>query len=198
MKNEISNVDLKDNVLFKETIENDHSKSLFMNSSISAIYQQGVLCPLEPLALPESANVQIQVISPEYFIISRPRYSNAFQRRLVIIHELLAEIEENWENESDQEIFPQILQIDLKLLWHLCQTSHREFCAMLELSAMHLEPNELTLEQVAAFRLGLGIIEQEVIAQKDMDHIHDLLIDAGLPPSFSFDHATVQSYLDEF
>lgn len=160
-----------------------------MTSTVAAIYQRGVFRPLEPLTLPESTKVQIQVLSPQHI--------TAFQRRLMIIRELLMELEETLGNRADQKIFPQILQADLKMLWHLCQPIQREFCAMLELSAVHLDASNLTSVQIAAFRFGLDLLEQDTITKTDIDRCYDLLVDAGLPPSFSYDKETVQSYLDE-
>lgn len=188
----------QDNVLVKNRIENGYSTELLVNATIAAIYQQGVLRPLEPLTLPEATNVQIQVLAPEYLRENYKPSFNAFEHRLRIIYDLLTQAEENWGNVSEREVFPQILQQDLKSLWYLSPLSHRDFCAMLELSAMHLDSHDLNLEQIRAFRFGLRIIEQDEITENDMDLSHDHLIDAGLPPSFSFDEATVQSYLDEF
>lgn len=155
-----------------------------MNSTVAAIYQRGVFRPLEPLTLPESTKVQIQVLSSQNV--------TAFQRRLLIIRDLLTELKETLGNSADQKIFLQILQADLKMLWHLCQPVQREFCAMLELSAMHLNANNVTLAQIAAFRFGLEIIGQDEITKTEIDRYHDLLIDADLLLSFRFDQKTAE------
>lgn len=160
-----------------------------MNSTISAIYQHGVFRPLEQLTLPEATRVQIQLLLP--------KQHNAFQRRLMNLYALLLDRAENGAINNDAQLFPQILQSDLKMLWYLCKPTQRDFCAMLELAALHLDGEQLTAEQVTAFQFGLERLEQEQVTKNDFDHCYEMLVAAGLPPSFSFDDETVKSLLDE-
>lgn len=160
-----------------------------MNSTISAIYQHGVFRPLEQLTLPEATQVQIQLLSP--------KQHNAFQRRLMNLYDLLLDRVENGVMDNDDQLFPQILQSDLKMLWYLCKPAQRDFCAMLELAAMHLDGERITAEQIAAFQFGLERLDQEQVTKIDFDHCYEMLVAAGLPPSFSFDDETVKSLFDE-
>lgn len=159
-----------------------------MNSTISAIYQHGVFRPLEQLTLPESTRVQIQLLLP--------KQHNTFQRRLMNLYALLLDRAENGVINNDAQLFPQILQSDLKMLWYLCNPAQRDFCAMLELAALHLDGEQLTAEQIAAFQFGLECLEQEQVTKNDFDHCYEMLVAAGLPPSFSFDFES-QSQIDQ-
>ncbi|MEM7533921.1 MAG: antitoxin family protein [Chloroflexota bacterium] len=163
-----------------------------MNTTISAVYEQGALRLFTPLKLPESTNVQVQVLSKNAY------KQRAFHRRLATIHDVLSQVEQEWSNNAVRHMFPQILRTDLKMLWHLCKPPQRELCTMLELSAIHLNSEDLTHEQVSAFRSGIGLLESDKIQSNDFDACYDRLIDVGLPPSFSYDDAVVESYLDEF
>lgn len=148
-----------------------------MNITVSAVYEQGVLHLFNPLKLPESTSVQIQVWAKHQY------RQSAFRRRLAALHDLFLQIEQDWSNDLVRQLFPQILQTDLKMLWHLCQPPHSEFCAMLELSAMHLEQHELTLKHVAVFQFGIELLDNDELTEADFDACYERLVDAELFPS---------------
>lgn len=163
-----------------------------MNTTVSAVYEQGALRLSTPLKLPESTNVKVQIWSNKLY----PQ--RAFHRRLATTRDLLTQVEQEWSNDEVRRVFPQILRTDLKRIWHLCKPPSSEFCAMLELGAMHLDEQTLTLEQVHVFSFGIDLLEQDTLTDADFDACYNRLVDVGLPPSFSFDDATVESYVNEY
>jgi len=110
---------------------------------------------------------------------------------------LLSSLEQDWSNELVRQLFPRLLEADLRTLWHLCRPSQRELCAILELAAAHIHPDSLTHEQAAAMRFAFDLLEQETLTNADLNECHERLTAAGLPPAFALDTETVQSYLDE-
>jgi hypothetical protein len=70
-------------------------------------------------------------------------------------------------------------------------------CALLQLSAGHLQPDRLTHAQIAAIRFVLDQLAVPTFTEADISIGHEQLVAAGLPSSFAFPPAMIQSYLDE-
>jgi len=122
----------------------------------------------------------------------------SFSHSLDGLRRLLASLEQDWSNDLVRQLFLRLLRADLRTLWHLCRSSQRELCAMLELAAARVHPDSLSHEQVAALRSTLGLLERETPTDANLNECHDRLTAVSLPPAFALDSETVQSYLDEF
>jgi len=163
-----------------------------MATTISAVYEQGTLRLLKPLKLPEHSQVRVQIFTDD----THPS-EVSFSQCLRSLRQLLASMEQDWSNDLVRQLFPRLLRADVRALWHLCQPSQRELCAILELAAAHIRPDSLTHEQVAAIRFAFDLLEREALTDADLNETHERLTAAGLPPAFALDAETVQSYLDE-
>ncbi|MEZ4711937.1 MAG: antitoxin family protein [Caldilineaceae bacterium] len=168
-----------------------------MTKTVSAIYAAGSLQLLEPLGLPDATKVQVQVIEPEAAVDNGFQQADAFRHCLVNIRHLLAETEQQWAVELIREALPHILHNELRTLWYLCAPPQRKVCAMLELSAKHLDATQMTLDQLAAFRLGLDLLERGELTDSDLKSCRRALIDVGLPPRLTLGDELIQSYVDE-
>jgi hypothetical protein len=150
------------------------------------------LRPLKPLQLPERSHVRLQLLTDETEAIELP-----FARCLEGLRHLLASVEQNSSDNLVRQLFPQLIRTDLRTLWHLSRPAQRELIASLELAAGHLRPEDLIREQIAALRFALGLLDRQSVANADLDECRERLTAAGLPPTFTLDAETVQSYLDE-
>ena len=168
-----------------------------MNKTVSAIYAAGSLQLLEPVILPESTKVQVQIVHPEIGSVTSYRQADSFRHCLANIHHLLNRAEANWSIDLVRQTLPNILRNDLKTLWDLCDYPQRKLCAMLELSAKHLDEKRLSLEQVAVLRAGLDLLEQDDISEPELKKYRRRLVEVGLPPTFILEQSVVQSYVDE-
>ena len=163
-----------------------------MSTTIAAVYEQGTLRLLDPVALDESSQVQVQILPA-----NGDGQATSFERQLVSTQQLLSAVENEWINDLVRDVFPRLLQEDLRTLWHLCQPPYSTLCAMLQLAAAHLQSDNLTHEQIAAIRLGLDFLSQPDLTEANIYECHQRLTASGLSPAFALDAETVQSYLDE-
>ena len=163
-----------------------------MEQTLSAVYEHGSLRLLDPVDLAESSPVQVQILPPKGDFRTL-----AFKRQLARTQELLLTYEKEQESDLVRRVFLQILQTDLHTLWHLMQPPRRMLCTMLLLSARHLQPDTISPEQIAAIRFVLDRLATPTFAETDIDLCRERLISAGLPSSFAFPPAVIQSYLDE-
>ena len=63
-----------------------------MNTTVSAVYEQGALRLFTPLTLPESTNVKVQIWSNKTY----PQ--RASHRRIAAIRDLLTQVVKEWSN----------------------------------------------------------------------------------------------------
>ncbi|MEM7535810.1 MAG: hypothetical protein AAF639_26765, partial [Chloroflexota bacterium] len=127
----------------------------------------------EPLSLPELTPVDIQI---------HPKADDSYQANVIcngitLLLNFLTRVEANWSVDIVRDVFPQTLRNELQALWQLCNTQHqyRKLCAMLELSSMHLDSTELSLDQVEAFRYGLNLLRKSTLADVDLAACYDQL-----------------------
>lgn len=168
-----------------------------MYKTVSAIYAAGSLQLLEPLALPESTKVQVQIFNSETDVASAYQPVDSFRHCLGNIHHLLTQVEQHWSVDLVHQTLPRLLNNELRTLWYLCALPQRKLCAMLELSAKQLDAAQLTVEQLAALRFGLDMLEKDALTELDLKICRRKLVDVGLPPRFTLNDAVVQSYVDE-
>lgn len=163
-----------------------------MNTTVAAIYEQGALRLLNPLSLPESSRVQVQILTQ-----SADLQAEAFARQLLSLYQLLSTLEDEWENDLMREAVLQLLQADLRTLWHLTQSPARVLCAMLQLAAGHLQTATLAHAQIEAIRFVLDRLTDLAVTEAKIRLCHERLTAVGLPPSFAFPAEMIQSYGDE-
>lgn len=166
-------------------------EELQMNATLSAIYEQGNLRLFKPLKLPEQSQVWVQVLS------NNRDHKVLKNRYLAELRRLLASLEENWSSNLVRELFPKLLQDNLRLLWRIAQPSQRKVCSMLVLAASNIDPDRLTHQQIAAIHFALDLLEQKSVTDADLDACDERLTAVNLPPAFALDAETVQSYLEE-
>ena len=85
-----------------------------MNTTVSAIYEAGSLQLLEPVALPESAKVQVQIVNGEMGTKETYRQADSFRHCLDNIHHLLTQVEQHWSVDLVRQTLPRILHNELK------------------------------------------------------------------------------------
>lgn len=168
-----------------------------MTKTISAIYEAGYLQLLEPLILPDSTQVQVQIIYADIEAEHTDQQSASFHHCLVNIHRILTEVEQHWSVDFFRQSLPHLLQNELRMLWYLCTDLPRKLCAMLELSAKHLDETRLTREQLEAFRLSLDLLTKDELTETDLKTCRRHLVEVGLPPRFTLPDSVVQNYVDE-
>lgn len=167
-----------------------------MGTTVAAIYERGALYLRSPIQLPDATEVQVQIVTPAINAKTNSPV-DSFLPHLTHIHHLLDAVELNWVSDLTRTLFPQLLQTNLHTLWHLVQPPRRTLCTLLLLSAGHLQPDNLTHEQIAAIRFTLDRLVAPTFSEVDIDQSREHLISAGLPSSFAFPPAMIQSYLDE-
>lgn len=166
-----------------------------MDTTIPAIYEQGVFHPLEPLELPESTMVEVHLLANDHG--SRVQ-TTTFQQYVIRLRAALPQLAKKWSEELVQQTFIKIFRDDLQTLWYLCPISHRDLCAML-LLAIQGDPKErLAAPQLAALQFVLNKLEQPELTEADVEECHEKLLAADLFLSFDLDNNALQSYLDEF
>ncbi|MEZ4862200.1 MAG: antitoxin family protein [Caldilineaceae bacterium] len=168
-----------------------------MNKTVSAIYAAGALQLLEPVALPEAAKVQVQIFDREAEPEIGYRQTDSFRHCISNLRHLLTQVERHWAVDEARQTLPRVLRSELKTLWHLCEPPQRKLCAMLELSAKHLDEAQITHEQIAAFQFALEQLEKDPITEIDLKTCRQQLIAVGLPPRFTLGDEVVQTYVDE-
>ncbi len=168
-----------------------------MNKTVSAIYAAGSLQLLEPVTLPESAKVQVQILDTEADPETGYRQTDSFRHCVGNLRHLLTQVERHWAVDVARQTLPRVLRSELKTLWHLCEPPQRRLCAMLELSANHLDETQITLEQIAAFQFALDLLEKDPITELHLKTCRQQLTAVGLPPRFTLGDEVVQSYVDE-
>lgn len=165
--------------------------------SLPAIYEHGILRPLEPLVLPEASQVRVQILNGE-----TDEQEAAYQRALGELQRFLLTVEQNWANPLVQQVFVQRIETNLRALWRLADPDVRELCGMLVMASVQVQPEQTPQAQLQAFLVGVGLLEKASLdkyplTDNDLDRCYDQLTLAGLPPSLSLPEKVVQSYLDE-
>lgn len=163
-----------------------------MSVTLPVIYEQGILRPLEPLTLPESSRMTVQILGEEL-----DEYALSFQRALADLQRLLQSVEQNWSNALVRQVFIQLIEPQLRTLWRFAPPSLSELCGLLVLAASHVDAKQLTLEQLQALHFGLSLLTRPTVTDVDLDELQDRCILAGIPPALTFPTAMVQSYIDE-
>lgn len=163
-----------------------------MSVTLPVIYEQGILRPLEPLALPESSRITVQILGQE-----PAEYALSFQRALADLRRLLQSVEQNWSNALVRQVFVQLIEPQLRTLWRFAPPLLSELGGMLVLAATHLDAQRLTQEQLQALRVGVSLLAHPTVTDTELDEWQDRCILAGIPPALTFPEAMVQSYIDE-
>ena len=163
-----------------------------MNATVSAVYEQGALHLVQPLKLPERSQVWVQVLSDH-----TDEQEISFKRYLATVRRLMVSLEQNWSSHLVRQLFPKLLQDDLRTLSRLAQPPQSELCSMLFLAVTHICTDKITKEQMAAIYFALDLLEQETLTNADLDACDECLTALDLPASFALDAETVQSYLEE-
>lgn len=159
---------------------------------ISAIYEKGTFRPTKPISMREASQVQLQILADNAEV---DRFS--FNHSLLELYALLDSVEKGWTNQTVRQLFSQMLEHDLRVLWHQSQPFQRELCSMLTLAATHVKPDTLTSIQVSAIRGCLHFLEQDELSEQDLDQCHEELTKASLHTSFAFDDDLIQSYVND-
>lgn len=159
---------------------------------ISAVYEKGTFRPTKPISMRESSQVQLQILADDVGVDRFP-----FNHSLLELYALLDAVEKGWTNQTVRQLFPQMLEHDLRVLWHQSKPFQRELCAMLTLAATHIKPNTLISPQISAIRGCLHFLEQDELSEKDLAQCHEELTNASLHTSFAFDETVIQSYFNE-
>lgn len=165
-----------------------------MNATVSAVYEQGALHLVKPLKLPERSQVWVQVLSDN---TDEQEKEGSFKRYLATVRRLMASLQQNWSSHLVRQLFPKLLQDDLRTLSRLAQPPQSELCSMLFLAVTHIHQDKITKKQVTAIYFALDLLEQNTLTDADLDTCYERLIAVDLPPSFALDAETVQSYLEE-
>lgn len=168
-----------------------------MGITLPAIYEHGILRPLEPLVLPEASRVRVQILNDE-----RDEREASYQRALADLRRFLTAVEQDWSNPLVQQVFAQRLETDVRALWRLAHPAVRELCGMLVLASTQVYPAQTSQEQVRVFLFGLSLLEialleRQPLTDADLDACYEQFTRVGLPPSLSLNEKVVQSYLDE-
>lgn len=163
-----------------------------MDQTLSAVYEHGSLRLLDPVDLAESSPVQVQILA-----IEGNFQTLAFKRQIMSIRRLLTTVEDAWNDELVRDVFPTILRADLHTLWQVGCEPHRTLCALLQLSAARLQPEQLTHEQITAIRFALDHLAQPSLTEAEILASHSRFLDANFPPAFVLDAEAIQSYIDE-
>lgn len=164
-----------------------------MNTTISAIYEQGVFHPLEPLELPEATLVQVHLPPDNSASVEMA----TIQQYVARLRTALPQLAKQWTEKIVQQTYTNIFRDNLQTLWYLCPPLHRDLCAMLLLAIQNLGGEKLSASQIDAIHFVLNKIEQEELTELDMEASHERLLEADLFLSFSLDQDALQSYLDE-
>ena len=114
------------------------------------------------MALAESSQVQVQILAQELDF-----QTSAFQRQLATIRRLLVSVENDWNDDLVRQCFPSILQSDLHTLWQVGREPQRTLCALLQLSAAQLKPDQLTHKQIEAIRFALDNLAQPSLTEAE-------------------------------
>lgn len=163
-----------------------------MDQTLSAIYEHGSLRLLEPVDLPESSPVLVQILEPKEDL-----QTLAFKRLLTRIQELLRRFEKEPQGDLMRTAFLQILETDLQTLWALSQPPRRMLSTLLQLAVKRLPPETLHNDHILALRF---VLEQMALPTVTDETIHlcvERLAAAGIPAAFAFSAEIVQSYVDE-
>ncbi|MEZ4860728.1 MAG: antitoxin family protein [Caldilineaceae bacterium] len=164
-----------------------------MDTTISAIYQQGAFYPLEPLELPESTMVQVQVVGPDSVQVR----TDIFHQCLARLYTALPRFSRHWSESVVYHTFAKMFRDDLQMLWYLCSSSQRDLCAMLMLATQNIHEETLSTKQVEAVRFVLSKIAQERLTEAEMEECLEQLFEADLYLTFSLGPEALQDYLDE-
>lgn len=165
-----------------------------MDTTISAIYEQGAFHLLEPLELPESTMVQVHVLTKDDPTIP----TSVFQQYVTRLRSALPQLARKWSEEIVHQTFIKLFRDNLQTLWYLSPSTHRDLCAMLILATQNLPLEGLSIAQIEAIRFVLNKIEQEELTELAMAECHEKLLEADLFLSFDLDNDALKSYLDEF
>ena len=155
--------------------------------AIPAIYQHGLLHPLQTLSLPEASRVWLRVSVDE---------DERFMQQVAQLQQLLAAYFAET-TATIRHLLPKLLQTDLYLLWQLAPMQKREVCTMLALATQNLNSNHLTHEQLKTLQVGIQLLAQKNIPEDALNTLHHNLIAVNLPPIFSLNEATLNQYLDD-
>lgn len=164
-----------------------------MNTTISAIYEQGVFHPLEPLELPEATLVQVHLPPDDHANAAMVTIRQYVAR----LRAALPRFAQQWSEKIVQQTYTNIFRDNVQTLWYLSPPLRRDLCAMVLLAIQNLGTEKLSASQVEALHFVLNKIEQEEVTEADIDASHEKLLEADLFLSFSLAQDALQSYLDE-
>lgn len=151
-----------------------------MDATISAIYEQGTIHPLEPLGLPESTLVQVHVLTQDSFKMPTTTY----QHYVSHLRAALPQLTRKWSEDLIYQTVTKIFRDNLQTLWYLSPLTHRDLCAMLLLAIQNLPAEGLSAAQVAAISFVLNKISQKELTAAELDECHEKLLDADLYLTF--------------
>ena len=163
-------------------------------STVTTIYDQGVLYTLYPLDLPDTTRVQVQIMPYKSIVVPTSMQT----RYLFRLRTTLAQLARPWTEDVIYQTYVNIFRNDLMTLWQLSLAQQSELCAtlMLAIQSIHVEP--LSTIQIDAVQFVLSKIGLSTLINADMAECHLKLIDAHLFLTASLDDDAIQSYLDEF
>ena len=162
-------------------------------STVTTIYDQGVLYLLEPLALPNATKVQVQILPSE---TAAPPTDMAIHY-LSRLRDTLSQLARPWSQDVIYQAYVNIFRNDLITLWQLSIAQQSRLCATLMLAIQAIHTAQLSAEQVATIRFILDKLEHTQLSQVDIDECYLKLLDAHLFLTPNLDDEAIQSYLDE-
>ena len=163
-----------------------------MNATVSAVYERGALHLLKPLKLPERSQVWVQVFND-----NTDKQAMSFKRYLLSIRQLMASLQQNSSSHLVRQLFPKLLQDDLRTLWRLAAPAQSELCSMLFLAVTNLSTKSITKDQITAINFALDLLERNTLTDADLDACDERLTAANLPPTLALGAEVVASYLEE-
>jgi len=162
-------------------------------STVTTIYEQGQLYPLEPLLLPDTTKVQIQIIPYESMLVPTTMQAHYLSR----LQNTLVQLARPWTQEMIYQAYVNIFRDDLVTLWQLSLGKQSELCAtlMLAIQSIHIEP--LSPVQVDVIGFVLDNIILDTLSEVEVAECHLKLLDAHLFLTASLDEEALQDYFDE-
>jgi len=162
-------------------------------STVTTIYEQGRLYPLDPLPLPDTTKVQVQIVPYESVTVPTAMQTHYLFR----LRSTLMQLTRSWTQDMIYQAYVNIFRDDLMTLWQLSLGKQSELCATLMLAIQSIHIESLSPGQVDAIQFVLDKIGLDTLNEADMMQCHLKLLNVHLFLTASLDEEALQDYLDE-
>jgi len=142
---------------------------------------------------------------PVVVVLEKNAYEQTERQRYDLYHLRLTQLQD-WLERAEAQLSDAtirhkciaIWQKSMAPLWEVTPESVRGFCAGLMLAVKRLDPEQFSVEQIAALNYSLELLRDADPAESAIEKAYDLLDESGIPALLSFNNDTLfKLYMDE-